>query len=88
MLLTGVPFLVALNTAAEFIPAAQREEFRRGSEQFVNSNKSWGAYLVSSGIIPAFMTSMVAAGEAAGMLDAILEKIAMVYQKQLECELM
>lgn len=88
MLAAGVPFPLALETAAEFIPTWQRDGFVRESEDAMREGRSWASYLAASQIATAFLTTMVDIGENHGGLDAVLEKVATVYESQIECELM
>lgn len=88
MLGAGVPLLTAADTAADFLPVRQRDDFTRTFADHIRSGGRIRDYLISSEMMPAFLIKMVSVGEETGNLDILLQKVALAYQKQLELEAM
>jgi len=87
MLSAGVPLARAGETAACFLPAKQRESFRADMAEYtVRREEQISSWLANTPYADAFLVRMVYDGETCGTLDSVMEKAALVYQRQLEIE--
>ncbi len=84
MLASGVPIILAGDTAAGFLPSVQREAFRSSFEPRLGSGGRLSEVLGELGLGDAFLILMVKIGEEGGNLDAVLQKAADVYRRELE----
>ncbi len=89
MLSSGVPIVTAGEIAAEFLPFKEREYFASGLMEALRPGGRLSLFLEEVGFAPPFLVRMVSIGEeakeaGAGTLDAVLEKCALVYQRELE----
>jgi len=87
MLAAGVGFAMALKTAADLLPEAQRQWMNETTAETFKQNSKISDALAESGFIPPFLVTMMGIGEVAGNLDDVLEKAALAYEHELEIEL-
>ena len=87
MLAAGVPFAMALETAADLLPEAQRQWMNETTAETFKQHRKISDALAESGFIPPFLVMMMSIGEVAGNLDDVLEKAALAYEHELEIEL-
>lgn len=84
MLASGVPLVTAGATAAEFLPVKEREYLASGLMETLRPGGRLSLLLDEIGFAPPFLVSMVAIGEESQALEQILERCALVYQRQVE----
>ena len=81
---SGVPLVEAMNIAAEVVSNQWLKRRLADSTQRVSEGSSLRAALESVGYFPPMLLHMVASGESSGELDAMLEKVAIYQQTEVE----
>ena len=81
---SGVPLVEAMNIAAEVVSNQWLKRRLADATQRVSEGSSLRVALESVGYFPAMLLHMVASGESSGELDAMLEKVAIYQQSEVE----
>lgn len=80
----GVPLLTALSVAGTVTGNTVIEQSLRVVAADVQDGKSLSETLRASGMFPPMVTQMIKVGEATGSLDAMLEKIADLFEQEVD----
>ena len=86
MLASGVPIILAVDAAAAFLPSRQREPFRADCGRRIREGERFSTLLTEAEFTDPFLVFMSKFGEECGNLDVVLQKVALVYQRELELE--
>jgi general secretion pathway protein F len=81
---SGVPLVEAMNIAAEVVSNTWLRRRLADATQRVSEGSSLRAALDGAGHFPPMLLHMVASGESSGELDAMLEKVAVYQQSEVE----
>ena len=81
---SGVPLVEAMNIAAEVVSNQWLKRRLGDATQRVSEGSSLRVALEGVGYFPSMLLHMVASGEASGELDAMLEKVAVYQQNEVE----
>ncbi len=81
---SGVPLVEAMNIAAEVVSNQWLKRRLADATQRVSEGSSLRAALDGVGYFPPMLLHMVASGESSGELDAMLEKVAVYQQTEVE----
>jgi type II secretory pathway component PulF len=81
MLTAGVPANLSMEVAADLLPLMKREQVKKLSK-FVKNQQMVSA-LNDIGILDQFASEILKVGEASGLLNVTLEKVAQVYERLL-----
>ncbi len=87
MLSSGVPMLRALDTAKQIVANVILRKAIEEAKQAVTEGESLAVTLKRSGHFPAMVTHMIAVGERAGALEAMLERISETYENEIDMQL-
>jgi general secretion pathway protein F len=81
---SGVPLVEAMNIAAEVVSNQHLKRRLGDATQRVSEGSSLRVALDGVGYFPPMLLHMVASGESSGELDAMLEKVAVYQQSEVE----
>lgn len=81
MLTAGVPMNLSLEVAADLLPLVQREQIQALSKCVIDQQIV--SALDDIGILHQFASGILKVGEASGLLNVTLEKVAQVYERLL-----
>jgi type IV pilus assembly protein PilC len=84
MLQAGVPIIASLDIVASTAGNTVIEEAIIESRIAIAEGRSLTDPLLESGVFPGMVTSMIAVGEEAGALDAMLQKVADFYDDEVD----
>jgi len=84
LITSGVPILDGMDVVAKTAGNRIVEEAINNTKQSISEGKTIAAPLEESGVFPPMVCQMVAVGESAGSLDAMLEKIADFYEEEVD----
>jgi type IV pilus assembly protein PilC len=84
LITSGVPILDGMDVVAKTAGNRVVEEAINNTKQSISEGKTIAAPLEESGVFPPMVCQMVAVGESAGSLDAMLEKIADFYEEEVD----
>ena len=84
MFAAGVPMVEALDSVAGASGNAVYEEATRKVRQDVSTGGSLTASLQSARVFPTMLVQMVSIGEESGSLDAMVEKVAEYYEREVD----
>lgn len=87
MLKSGVPLLRALDIAKQIVGNVIIRSAIEDAKKAVTEGESLAATLRKSGQFPPTMIHMVAVGERAGQLEAMLERVADTYESEVDIKL-
>lgn len=87
MLKSGVPLLRALDIAKQIVGNVIMRGAIESSKKAVTEGESLAVTLRKSGQFPPTMIHMVAVGERAGQLEAMLERVADTYEAEVDIKL-
>jgi general secretion pathway protein F len=87
MLQSGVPMLRALDTAKQIVANVLIQQAIEDAKRAVTEGESLAQTLKKSGQFPSTMIHMVAVGEKAGQLEAMLERVASTYEAEIDTKL-
>lgn len=87
MLKSGVPLLRALDIAKQIVGNVIMRGAIENSKKAVTEGESLAVTLRKSGQFPPTMIHMVAVGERAGQLEAMLERVADTYESEVDIKL-
>jgi general secretion pathway protein F len=87
MLKSGVPLLRALDIAKQIVGNVIIRAAIESSKKAVTEGESLAVTLRKSGQFPPTMIHMVAVGERAGQLEAMLERVADTYESEVDIKL-
>jgi general secretion pathway protein F len=87
MLRSGVPMLRSLDTAKQIVGNVLIQDAIETAKQAVTEGDSLAATLKRSGQFPPTMIHMTAVGEKAGQLEAMLERVAITYETDVDTKL-
>jgi type IV pilus assembly protein PilC len=82
LLKSGVPILESLTLAGRTSGLRRLEHALREAQRSVGEGHSLADPLLASGVFPPFVTEMVRVGESTGALDTTLEKVADLYEQE------
>ncbi len=82
LLENGVPLLKALDIVQNIVARAPLSKAVRDSRTEVEKGRSLADALVSHGVFPDLFVQMVKVGEQSGKLEAMLEKTAGIYERE------
>lgn len=82
LLRSGVPILEGLTLAGRTSGLRRLESALREAHRSVGEGHSLADPLLASGVLPPFVTEMVRVGESTGSLDTTLEKVADLYEQE------
>jgi len=80
----GVPVLEGLDVAKQTLQDPQLSSAVTGMQKRINAGMDLREAMVATGVFPKRMVSMVAAGEVAGGVELMLEKLAEYYELDIE----
>jgi len=80
----GVPLLTGLSVAATVTGNAVIEQSIKGLVADVEDGKPLSETLRASGVFPPMVTQMIKVGESTGSLDTMLEKIADLFEQEVD----
>jgi type IV pilus assembly protein PilC len=87
MLQAGIPLLHALHVlAGQVEKPAFRLNLKAAADALEQGDTLFDAFQARRGFFPPLLTNMIAAGEAGGILDTVMEKMADHYEKQHDLE--
>ncbi|MCZ6710186.1 MAG: type II secretion system inner membrane protein GspF [Gammaproteobacteria bacterium] len=81
---SGVPLVEAMNIASEVVSNSWLKRRLADATQRVSEGASLRSALETAGYFPPMLLHMVASGEASGLLDVMLEKVATYQQAEVE----
>ena len=84
MLQAGVPIMTSLDIVASTAGNTVVEAAIQESRHAISEGRSLSDPLLESGVFPGMVTQMIAVGEEAGALDAMLLKIADFYDEEVD----
>ena len=84
MLAAGVPVLNALEIVKKVLNNVVLEKVVEEARDAIREGESIAAPLKRSGQFPSMMVHMVAVGERSGQLEAMLENVAVAYERDVE----
>ena len=84
LITSGVPILDGMDVVAKTAGNRVVEEAINNTKQSISEGKTIAAPLAESGVFPPMVCQMVAVGESAGSLDAMLDKIADFYEEEVD----
>lgn len=84
LLHSGVPVLLALEVVRRTVGNAVVARAVERAAESVRDGQSLAAPLEASGIFPPMMVEMITVGEETGALDAMLERVAVLYELEVE----
>lgn len=84
MLASGVPVLTALEIVKKVLNNTVLEKVVEEARDAIREGESIAAPLKRSGQFPSMMVHMVAVGERSGQLEAMLENVAVAYERDVE----
>jgi type IV pilus assembly protein PilC len=84
LITSGVPILDGMDVVAKTAGNRIVEEAINNTKQSISEGKTIAVPLEESGVFPPMVCQMVAVGESAGSLDAMLEKIADFYEDEVD----
>ena len=84
LITSGVPILDGMDVVAKTAGNRVVEEAINNTKQSISEGKTIAAPLEESGVFPPMVCQMVAVGESAGSLDAMLDKIADFYEEEVD----
>jgi general secretion pathway protein F len=87
MLQAGVPMLRSLDTAKQIVGNVLIQQAIEDAKLAVTEGVSLATTLKKSGEFPTTMIDMVAVGEEAGKLEAMLERVAITYESEVDTKL-
>jgi type II secretion system protein F len=87
MLQSGVPMLRALETAKQIVGNVLLQQAIDDAKRAVTEGESLAQTFKKSGQFPATMIHMVAVGEKAGQLEAMLARVAETYESEVDTKL-
>jgi general secretion pathway protein F len=87
MLQSGVPMLRALDTAKQIVGNVLIQRAVDEAKRAVTEGESLALTLKKSGHFPPTMIHMVAVGEKAGQLEAMLQRVAETYEAEIDTKL-
>jgi general secretion pathway protein F len=87
MLKSGVPLLRALDIGKQIVANVIIRDAIEDAKKAVTEGESLAATLRKSGQFPPTMIHMVAVGERAGQLEAMLERVADTYESEVDIKL-
>jgi type IV pilus assembly protein PilC len=88
LLRSGVPILEGLSLAGRTSGLRQLEHALRDAQRSVSEGHSLADPLLASGVFPPFVTEMVRVGESTGALDITLEKVADLYEQEVNRDIL
>ena len=88
LLRSGVPILEGLSLAGRTSGLRQLEHALRDAQRSVGEGHSLADPLLASGVFPPFVTEMVRVGESTGALDITLEKVADLYEQEVNRDIL
>jgi len=88
LLRSGVPILEGLTLAGRTSGLRQLEHALRDARRSVGEGHSLADPLLASGVFPPFVTEMVRVGESTGSLDITLEKVADLYEQEVNRDIL
>jgi len=88
LLKSGVPILESLSLAGRTSGSLKMEQALREAQQSVGEGHTLADPLLMSGMFPPFVTEMVRVGESTGALDTTLEKVADLYEQEVNREIL
>jgi general secretion pathway protein F len=87
MLQAGVPMLRSLDTAKQIVGNVHIQNAVEDAKRDVQEGVSLAATMKKSGQFPTTMIDMVAVGEEAGKLEAMLDRVATTYESEVDMKL-
>ena len=88
LLRSGVPILEGLSLAGRTSGLRRLEHALRDAQRSVGEGHSLADPLLASGVFPPFVTEMVRVGESTGALDTTLEKVADLYEQEVNRDIL
>lgn len=88
LLRSGVPILEGLTLAGRTSGLRRLEHALRDAQRSVGEGHSLADPLLASGVLPPFVTEMVRVGESTGSLDSTLEKVADLYEQEVNRDIL
>ncbi len=88
LLKSGVPILEGLTLAGRTSGLRRLEYALRDAQRSVGEGHSLADPLLASGVLPPFVTEMVRVGESTGSLDITLEKVADLYELEVNRDIL
>jgi type IV pilus assembly protein PilC len=88
LLKTGVPILEGLSLAGRTSGLHQVSRALADAQRSVGEGQSLADPLQASGVFPPFVTEMVRVGESTGALDTTLEKVADLYEQEVNRDIL
>ncbi|HEX2999788.1 MAG TPA: type II secretion system F family protein [Armatimonadota bacterium] len=87
LLVSGVPILQAMETVAGTVDNEIISDAIMAARASIREGESIGPPLAKSGLFPPMVVHMVSIGEETGALDAMLAKVAVFYEQEVESAL-
>jgi len=84
MISSGVPILDALEICAKTSGNMVIEEGLQKTRAAISEGRTIAEPLEASGVFPGMVVQMIAVGESTGALDAMLDKIAIFYDEEVD----
>lgn len=88
LLRSGVPIMEGLTLAGRTSGLRRLEHALRDAQRSVGEGHSLADPLQASGVLPPFVTEMVRVGESTGSLDTTLEKVADLYEQEVNRDIL
>jgi type IV pilus assembly protein PilC len=84
LLKSGIPLLQSLETVEKVVGNTQVTKIIKALRENIKEGESMSPILLSASFFPPMAVNMIAIGEESGALDALLEKVAIYYEQEVE----
>lgn len=84
LLKSGIPLLQSLETVEKVVGNTQVTKIIKALRENIKEGENMSPILLSASFFPPMAVNMIAIGEESGALDALLEKVAIYYEQEVE----
>jgi type IV pilus assembly protein PilC len=84
LLKSGVPLMQSLETVENVVGNTQVTKVIREARDMIKEGENMSPILLNASFFPPMAVNMIAIGEESGALDALLEKVAIYYEQEVE----
>jgi type IV pilus assembly protein PilC len=84
LLKSGVPLMQSLETVENVVGNTQVTKIIKAARENIKEGENMSPILLNASFFPPMAVNMIAIGEESGALDALLEKVAIYYEQEVE----
>jgi type IV pilus assembly protein PilC len=84
LLKSGIPLLQSLETVEKVVGNTQVTKIIKAARENIKEGENMSPILLNASFFPPMAVNMIAIGEESGALDALLEKVAIYYEQEVE----